>query len=76
MIFRVLAAANFMEISPLIDLTCLWCTFEISGKSPEEVIICDIVLLFLIVFYGVCIYIPCSRLFKISSSLCLTKKKN
>jgi hypothetical protein len=37
MLFRVLAAANFMEISPLLDLTCLWCTFQISGKSAEEV---------------------------------------
>jgi hypothetical protein len=38
MLFRVLAAANFMEIPPLLDLACLWCTFQISGKSPEEVI--------------------------------------
>jgi Skp1 family, tetramerisation domain len=36
-VFRVLEAANFMEISPLIDLTCLWCTFQISGKTAEEV---------------------------------------
>jgi hypothetical protein len=37
MLFRVLAAANFMEIPPLLDLTCLWCTFQIHGKSAEEV---------------------------------------
>lgn len=37
MLFHVLAAANFMEIPPLIDLTCLWCTFQITGKSPEEI---------------------------------------
>ena len=36
-IFQILEAANFMEISPLIDLICLWCTFQISGKSTEEV---------------------------------------
>jgi hypothetical protein len=36
-VFQILEAANFMEISPIIDLTCLWCTFQISGKSTEEV---------------------------------------
>ena len=36
-IFSLLEAANFMEISPLIDLTCLWCTFQISGRSTEDI---------------------------------------
>jgi hypothetical protein len=37
MLFRVMAAANFMEIPALLDLTCIWCTFQIHGKTPEEV---------------------------------------
>jgi hypothetical protein len=50
MLFRVLAAANFMEIPPLLDLACLWCTFQISGKSPEEVI--ELVLPFFVIWFG------------------------
>jgi hypothetical protein len=37
MLFRVLSAANYMTIRPLLDLACLWCTFQLSGKSAEEV---------------------------------------
>ena len=37
MLFKVLSAANYMTIRPLLDLACLWCTFQLQGKSPEEV---------------------------------------
>lgn len=37
MLFRVLSAANYMSIRPLLDLVCLWFTFQLSGKTAEEV---------------------------------------
>lgn len=35
--YKVLHAAQFMDISPLLDLLCLWTTHTISGKSADEV---------------------------------------
>jgi hypothetical protein len=37
LLFEVLAAANYMEIQPLLDLACLRVTFEIQGKDAEAV---------------------------------------
>ena len=37
MIFEILGAANYMNIKPLLDLACLRVTFELTGKSAEEV---------------------------------------
>ena len=37
MVFDMLTAANFMGIKPLLDLTCLKVTFQLTGKSAEEV---------------------------------------
>mmetsp|Transcript_25566 Transcript_25566/g.35995 ORF Transcript_25566/g.35995 Transcript_25566/m.35995 type:complete len:164 (+) Transcript_25566:202-693(+) len=37
MIFDLLTAANYMGIKPLLDLTCLKVTFELTGKSAEEI---------------------------------------
>jgi hypothetical protein len=34
---EVLSAANYMSIPPLLDLTCLKFTFELMGKSADEV---------------------------------------
>lgn len=39
-IFEIVAAANFMTIKPLLDLACLWVTFEMQGKSVQEVSFC------------------------------------
>ncbi|CAB9515148.1 phase kinase-associated protein 1 [Seminavis robusta] len=36
MLFDLVAAANFMDIKPLLDLTCLAVSIMIKGKSPEE----------------------------------------
>jgi S-phase kinase-associated protein 1 len=36
-VFDLLTAANYMQIKPLLDLTCLRVTFELSGKSAEEI---------------------------------------
>ena len=36
-LFRVLAAANFMSIRPLLDLCCLEITFNLQGKDAEEI---------------------------------------
>lgn len=36
-LFDVLSAANYMEIKPLLDLTCLKVTFELTGKNAEEI---------------------------------------
>lgn len=36
-LFEVLAAANYMEIQPLLDLACLRITFSLQGKNAEEV---------------------------------------
>uniref|UniRef100_A0A7S2YAT4 SKP1 component dimerisation domain-containing protein n=1 Tax=Entomoneis paludosa TaxID=265537 RepID=A0A7S2YAT4_9STRA len=37
MIFEILGAANYMNIKPLLDLACLRVTFELTGKSAEEI---------------------------------------
>lgn len=37
MLFNMLSAANFLGIKPLLDLTCLKVTFQITGKNAEEV---------------------------------------
>eukprot|EP00956_Cyclotella_meneghiniana_P002964 scaffold3602_cov66-Cyclotella_meneghiniana.AAC.1 len=37
MLFELVTAANFMDIKPLLDLTCLAVSFFIKGKSPEEI---------------------------------------
>jgi hypothetical protein len=37
MLFDMLTAANFMGIKPLLDLTCLKVTFQLTGKNAEEV---------------------------------------
>ena len=37
MLFEVLTAANYMGIKPLLDLACLKVTFQLSGKSAEEI---------------------------------------
>lgn len=36
MLFELVAAANFMDIEPLLDLTCLAVSILIKGRSPEE----------------------------------------
>jgi S-phase kinase-associated protein 1 len=36
-IFDLLTAANYMGIKPLLDLTCLKVTFELTGKSAEDI---------------------------------------
>ena len=36
MLFDMLTAANFMGIKPLLDLTCLKVTFQLTGKNAEE----------------------------------------
>lgn len=36
MLFDLVAAANFMDIKPLLDLTCLAVAILIKGKSPDE----------------------------------------
>ncbi len=35
MLFALLTAANYMGIKPLLDLTCLKVTFELTGKNAE-----------------------------------------
>ena len=37
LLFELLTAANFMGIKPLLDLTCLKVTFQLTGKSVDEV---------------------------------------
>jgi S-phase kinase-associated protein 1 len=37
MLFDLLTAANFLGIKPLLDLTCLKVTFQLTGKNAEEV---------------------------------------
>ncbi|GAX14544.1 hypothetical protein FisN_6Lh321 [Fistulifera solaris] len=37
LLFQVLTAANYMEIQPLLDLACLRVTFQLQGKSAEEI---------------------------------------
>jgi len=36
MLFNLVAAANYMDIKPLLDLTCLAVSVNIKGKSVEE----------------------------------------
>mmetsp|Transcript_5041 Transcript_5041/g.7285 ORF Transcript_5041/g.7285 Transcript_5041/m.7285 type:complete len:169 (-) Transcript_5041:254-760(-) len=36
-VFDLLTAANYMGIKPLLDLTCLKVTFELTGKNAEEI---------------------------------------
>ena len=36
MLFNLVAAANYMDIKPLLDLTCLAVAVSIKGKSVEE----------------------------------------
>jgi S-phase kinase-associated protein 1 len=37
MLFELLTAANYMGIKELLDLTCLKVTFQISGKSADDI---------------------------------------
>jgi S-phase kinase-associated protein 1 len=37
MLFDVLTAANYMGVKPLLDLACLKVTFELIGKSADEI---------------------------------------
>jgi S-phase kinase-associated protein 1 len=37
MLFDLVTAANYMGIKPLLDLTCLKVTFELTGKNAEEI---------------------------------------
>ena len=36
-LFELVTAANFMDIKPLLILTCFAVTVLIKGKSPEEI---------------------------------------
>jgi S-phase kinase-associated protein 1 len=37
MLFELILAANFMDIKPLLDLTCATVASLIKGKNPEEI---------------------------------------
>lgn len=37
LLFELVTAANFMDISPLLDLTCFAVAVSIKGKSEEEI---------------------------------------
>jgi Skp1 family, dimerisation domain len=37
MLFEILTAANYMGIKQLLDLACLKVTFQLQGKSAEEI---------------------------------------
>jgi S-phase kinase-associated protein 1 len=37
MLFDLVTAANYMGIKPLLDLTCLKVTFDLTGKNAEEI---------------------------------------
>ena len=37
MLFELLTAANYMGIKALLDLACLKVTFQLNGKSAEEI---------------------------------------
>jgi len=37
MLFNTILAANYLDIKPLLDLTCKAVADEIKGKSPEEI---------------------------------------
>ena len=36
-LFELILAANYMDIKPLLDLTCAAVASQIKGKSPEEI---------------------------------------
>lgn len=36
-LFEIVAAANYMTIKPLLDLSCLWVTFAMQGKTVSQV---------------------------------------
>ena len=36
-LFELILAANFMDIKPLLDLTCAAVASLIKGKTPEEI---------------------------------------
>lgn len=36
-IFKLSSAANYLDISPLFDLTVLYCSFQLMDKSAEEI---------------------------------------
>jgi S-phase kinase-associated protein 1 len=37
MLFDVVTAANYMAVTPLLNLACLKVTFELTGKSADEI---------------------------------------
>jgi len=37
MLFELVLAANYMDIKPLLDLTCAKIATMIKGKTPEEI---------------------------------------
>jgi len=37
MVFRIVQAANYMEIQPLLDIACLRVSTELVGKTAEEI---------------------------------------
>lgn len=37
LLFELILAANYMDIKPLLDLTCASVASMIKGKSPEEI---------------------------------------
>jgi len=39
-LFELIAAANYMTIKPLLDLACLWVTFQMQGKTVQDVSWC------------------------------------
>lgn len=36
-LFEIIAAANYMTITPLLNLACLWVTFDMQGKNIDQV---------------------------------------
>jgi hypothetical protein len=36
-LLELLAAANYMTIKPLLELICLWVTFQLQGKNYEQI---------------------------------------